>query len=120
MFNYDNILFAYASNILSFININNYHIIKQIENFESINCMTKLLNGNILFGVKGKNDNYIIEYKFNKITCDLTKFKSISNAHFDNISKLLEMKNGKIISYEKNADFMVIWNRSNEFNIINN
>ena len=120
LFNYDNILFAYASNILSFININNYHIVKQIENFESINCMTKLLNGNILFGIKGKNDNYIIGYKFNKITCDLTKFKSISNAHFDNISKLLEMKNGKIISYEKNADFMVIWNRNNEFNVINN
>ena len=111
---YDNILLVYTSNFTYFIDINNYHIIKQIENLNKICCMTNTRNGNILFGVKGNKGYDIIEYKFNKSTCDLTKLKAIFNAHYSDISHILGMSNGNIISYENYSNFIVIWNGKNE------
>ena len=96
------------------MNLNNYQIIKQIENLRDICCMTKSLNGNILLGIRDNTGYDIIECKFNKTTYDLIKLKFISNAHFTDISKIIEMKNGNIISYQDCNDFIVIWNRKED------
>ena len=82
----DNILFIYSYNSIILMNINNYQIIKQIENINEICYMTKSLNGNIILGI-GCNEGYdIVECKFNKFAYDLTKVKLISNAHFAHLS----------------------------------
>ena len=75
------------------------------------------MNGNILFCVEGKIGYDIIEYKFNKIKCELIEFKIIPNSHYSNVKKILEMKNCNLITYENN--FIVIWNKNNELNKIN-
>ena len=114
---YDNVLFIYSYNSIILMNINNYQLIKQIENIKKICCMTKSLNGNIILGVGG-NEGYegydIVECKFNKITYDLIKVKLIPNAHYSGISKIIEMKNGNIISFELYNNFIVIWNRKED------
>ena len=82
--------------------------------------MKNLMNGNILFCVSGKIGYDIIEYKFNKIKCELIEFKIIPSAHFaysSPIEKILEMKNCNLITYENN--FIVIWNKNNVLNKIN-
>jgi hypothetical protein len=117
LINYDNdILIAKNYHILYFINLNNFQIIHQ-ENKIYMFAMKKLMNGNILFCVEGKIGYDIIEYKFNKIKCELIEFKIIPNAHYSNVIKILEMKNCNLITYENN--FIVIWNKNNEFNKIN-
>jgi len=112
---YDNILFIYFYYSIIVMNINNYQLIKKIENIENICCMTKSLNGNIILGVGGNEGYDIVECKFNKITYDLTKVKLIPNAHYTSISKIIEMKNGNIISFQKyNNNFIVIWTRNGD------
>lgn len=122
LLDYDNdILIVVTSNYLFFINLNNFQIMSRIviEFFrKEVVCMRKLMNGNILFCVRGKRDYDIIEYKFNKIKCELFKFKFISNAAYVRISKILEMKNGHIITIEKYNNVIEIW-KNNEFNKIN-
>ena len=111
---YDNILFIFSYNSIILMNINNYQVIKEIENINQICCMTKLLNGNIILGIGGNEGYDIVECKFNKITYDLTKVKLISNAHFTEISKIIEMKNGNIISFRYYDNFIVTWNRKED------
>ena len=115
---YDNdiLIVKYDYHILYFINLNNFQIIHQ-ENKIYMFAMKKLMNGNILFCVEGKIGYDIIEYKFNKIKCELIEFKIIPNAHYSCDIKILEMKNCNLITYENN--FIVIWNKNNEFNKIN-
>ena len=117
---YDNdILIVKDDNhILYFINLNNFQIINKKYKIYMF-AMKKLMNGNIIFCAKGKLGYGIFEYKFNKINCELTEFKIIPNAHFSPIIKILEMKNCNIITYEENKDFIVIWNKNEKLNIIN-
>jgi len=108
---YDNILLVLCNHTIAFFNLNNYQIIKIIENLECISCMTKLMNGNILLGFKGDKNYDIVECKFNKTTCDFTKLKLIDNAYYTEITKIIEMENGNIISYQSFNNFIIIWNR---------
>ena len=85
------------------MNINNNQFVKQINNLKGLCCITRTLNGNILFGIKGNEGYDIIEYKFDKNTFNLTELKLISNAHVYYISQIIEMKNGNIISLESLA-----------------
>ena len=111
---YDNILFIQYYNSIALMNLNNYQIIKQIENLEGMSCMTKSLNGNILLGIKGEIGCDIVEYKFNKTTYDLTKLKFINNAYYTDISKIIEMENGNIVVYQNLSDCIIIWNRKED------
>ena len=111
---YDNILFVQMYHSIYLINLNNYQFVKKIEYLKDMCCMTKLMNGNILLGIKGKNGYDIVECKFNKTTYDLTKLKLIANAYYKEISKIIEMENGNIISYQKDNDLIVIWNRKED------
>ena len=111
---YDNILFIKYYNSIQFMNLDNYQVIKQIDNLNDICCITKLLNGNILLGLSGEKGYDIVEYKYNKITYDLTKLNFIYNAYFAKITNLIEMENGNIISYKKENDYIIIWNRSED------
>ena len=110
---YDNILFVKDYSRITFINLDNYQIIKQIENLD-ICCMTKSMNGNILLGIKGKKGYDIVECKFDKTTYDLTKLKLIANAYDTEISEIIEMENGNIISYKEYHNLIVIWNRKED------
>ena len=110
---YDNILLVQISDFIELINLNNYQIIKKIENFESICCMTKSMNGNILLGIRGEKGYDILECEFNKTTYDLIKLKVIANAYYEDISKIIEMENGNIISYQNHNKIILIWNRKN-------
>ena len=111
---YDNILFIKYYNSIQFMNLDNYQVIKQIDNLNDICCITKLLNGNILLGLSGEKGYDIVEYKYNKITYDLTKLNFIYKAYFAKITNLIEMENGNIISYKKENDYIIIWNRSED------
>ena len=93
-------------------------MLKKINNLNGLCCITRTLNGNILFGIKGNKGYDIIEYKFDKNTFNLTELKLISNAHFGGISKIIEMKNGNIISLESNyrLTLIIIWNRKDNNN----
>ena len=112
LFQYDNILF------ISNRYINNNQFVKKINNLNGLSCITRTLNGNILFGIKGNKGYDIIEYKFDKNTFNLTELKLTSNAHFGNISQIIEMKNGNIISLENRyrLSLIVIWNRKENNN----
>ena len=112
LFQYDNILF------ISNRYINNNQFVKKINILNGLSCITRTLNGNILFGIKGNKGYDIIEYKFDKNTFNLTELKLISNAHFGNISQIIEMKNGNIISLENRyrLSLIVIWNRKENNN----
>ena len=110
LFKYDNILIVYTLNLIFFIDINTFQLIKEIRspNYE-ICCMTKTLNGNILFGEKRKEGYDIIEYKFNKTNCDLIKSKILTNIQTGEISQIIIMKNGNIFTYEKDNNFIFIF-----------
>ncbi len=99
LFQYDNILFISDRYNILLMNINNNQFVKQIKNLKGLCCITRTLNGNILFGIKGNEGYDIIEYKFDKNTFNLTELKLISNAHFDNKSQIIEMKNVNIIFF---------------------
>ncbi len=118
LFQYDNILFISDRYNILLMNINNNQFVKQINNLKGLCCITRTLNGNILFGIKGNEGYDIIEYKFDKNTFNLTELKLISNAHVYYISQIIEMKNGNIISLESRyrSSLIVIWNRKENNN----
>jgi hypothetical protein len=109
-FKYDKILFVCTYYNITFIDINNKNFIKQIDYSGKISCMTKLSNGNILFGFKEKYGFDIIEYKFNRNNCDLSEINISSNIYNGYLSQMIETKNGNIITYEKYKNFILILN----------
>ena len=110
-FKYDKILFVCTYSKIIFIDINNKNIIKQIVYSGTISCMTKLSNGNILFGIENEKCGCdIIEYKFNMNNCDLSEINISSNIYNGSLSQMIEMKNGNIITYEKYKNFILILN----------
>ena len=110
-FKYDKILFVCTYSKIIFIDINNKNIIKQIVYSGTISCMTKLSNGNILFGIENEKCGCdIIEYKFNMNNCDLSEINISSNIYNGSLSQMIETKNGNIITYEKYKNFILILN----------
>ena len=94
------------NNGIYLIDINKYVLIANIlkkTKLYLINSVIRMKNENILIGFEDDYGKYfIVEYKYDNNNNNLLKIRSIDNAHKEEISGLIEMDKGMIISYSHN------------------